>query len=170
MKVFGPGSFFFNLMQMLVLHNNNTSTGTTRPGLIPRELGFTYPSQFKMDDTIYTLLMDILSNQPTRSQVSSIPTTNRVSIDFKQRIRNSYATHQARLQTQLWGDDPPTVTISQGGNWTVTEPNMNELVNSHVATKEKSASSKKAIVAAALRNMREFEMVTALYRLLGLSR
>lgn len=178
LRVYGPGSFFFNLYQILYLDRVNSpgagAGGGARAGMGAgvrgrgpqdlKQLGFTYPPGYTMNDTVRTILYEIIQATNSNRTTPDAPQTTGVTKTLIDKINHGYEVHQARLPQQLWSNQPPV--FYQGSFRKLIEPNMNEIVQGHVSTAGRSDASKKAVVAAALRNMRDYEFIMALKQIM----
>lgn len=127
--------------------------------------GFTYPIHFKMDAVVEQILLEVINGTTSPQAIlPDVRSTHNVFKSLIDKINRGYSVHQSRLPNQIWGNIPPE--FEHKSFKTLKEPNVNEIVSKHPSTKGKSDASKKAVVAAALRNMRDYEFIMALKQIM----
>jgi hypothetical protein len=133
-RVFGKGSFFYSAYH-----------------LVQRDSPL-------LSDHVKEILSSILSNPHAEQRpVAYTPVQDRRSVNVLQKVQKGFSEYQTRPQKVIFGEVPVLV---QGSLVEYSEPNLRALVGARAA--HRSEASKKSVIAAALRNMREYEMLNTL--------
>lgn len=148
-RVFGKDSFFFNAFQLVYPNDARAFQPYMRDSAVLQQL----PQPMKQK------LLSILSGQNVVAE-DPVRVQQLLQANLVDKVRKGLSEYKARPQGVILGHFPQ---LTRDSLVDYEEPKLRDLVDAQAA--HRSVASKKSVIAAALRNMREYEMLNTLHEI-----